>query len=321
MGRRYWPSVSRSTPIARRSARVSRISASVSPSPSIRLVFTSTPGRCRLACASTASVCSYDGARITDGMREATHGLDVLREHLEAAVDDGLDVRQHALKIGGQRLDCRLRIERLDFAHARCEVCGATVGQIVAVHRREHDVAQLHQLHGARGVRGLLGVEPAARIAGVDRAEAAGARADLAHQHDRRGAGVPALADVRALGFLADRREAMLADCLLDGLEAATGRHRRAQPRRLAACGRHRRAGRGRLDAVADGGEALRRLVFLAAAAPGLGAGCGGGRDDGDALEVAHVGPDRGVGSNCTASCGVAPKRGVNSTASRGKSS
>ena len=113
----------------------------------------------------------------------------------------------------------------------------------------------------ARRVRGLLGVEPAARVAGVDRAEAAGARADLAHQHDRGGAGVPALADVRALGFLADRRQPVLAHRAAHVVEAAASRHRSAQPGGLAAR-RQRRPRARRLDAVLDRGEALSVRYF-----------------------------------------------------------
>ena len=85
-------------------------------------------------------------------------------------------------------------------------------------------------------VLGLFGVEPAARIARVDRAETAGARAHGAHQHDGGGAGVPALADVRALGFLAHRREPVLVHDALDRAEARA--HRQLRARSTRACGR-----------------------------------------------------------------------------------
>ena len=209
-------------------------------------------------------------ARIAHGMRQATHGLDVLREDVESAVDDRLDVGHHALEIGRQRLDRGCGIEALDLAHARREVRGAAVGQVVAIHRRQHDVLELHQLHGARGIGRFVGIEPATRVAGIDGAEAAGARADLAHQHDRGGAGIPALADVRALRFLADRGEAVFAHGLLDRFEAATRRHRCPQPAGLAARRRHRRARRSGLDAVTDRRKPLGGLVFLAARAAAL---------------------------------------------------
>ena len=107
----------------------------------------------------------------------------------------------------------------LDRADAVRVVLRAAVRQVVAIHRREHDVLEAHELDGVRDVLRLLGIEPAARVAGIHRAEAAGARAHRAHQHDGGRAGVPALADVRALRFLADRGEPMLAHDALHGRE------------------------------------------------------------------------------------------------------
>jgi len=133
-----------------------------------------------------------------------------------------------------ERLDGGPGAAALDLAHAGREVRGAAVIEVVAVDRGEHHVAQAHQLDGARGVGGLLGVEPAPRITGVHGAETAGAGAHLAHQHQRGGAGVPALADVRALGFLAHRGKPVLAHGAAHGVEARPGGHRRAQPARLA---------------------------------------------------------------------------------------
>ena len=46
-------------------------------------------------------------ARVAHRMRQASHGLDVLREHFEAGVDHRLDVREHALEIRRQRFDSR----------------------------------------------------------------------------------------------------------------------------------------------------------------------------------------------------------------------
>src|SRR5688500_575428 len=87
----------------------------------------------------------------------------------------------------------------------------AAVIEIVAVDGGAHDVPESHQLHAARDVRGLFEIEPAAWIAGVDRAEAAGARAHRAHQHDGGRARVPAFADVRALRLFAYGGETVLA--------------------------------------------------------------------------------------------------------------
>ncbi len=126
------------------------------------------------------------------------------------------------------------RVARLDRANRRRIVRRAAVRQVVAIDRGQHHVFEPHELDRARHVLRLLGIEPAARIAGIDRTEAAGAGANRAHQHDGGGAGVPALADVRALRLLADRAQPVLAHDLLDRTECGAGGQRRAQPRRLA---------------------------------------------------------------------------------------
>ena len=81
------------------------------------------------------------------------------------------------------------------------DVIRSVVGHIVPVHRGEHHVVQpppahtrhtpararagLHSLgHGHRGVARLLGVERRRGAGGLDAAEAAAARARVAHQHD-----------------------------------------------------------------------------------------------------------------------------------------
>src|SRR5689334_24123306 len=110
----------------------------------------------------------------------------------------------------------------------------ATVGQIITIHRRQHDVLELHELDAARGVLRFLGVEPASRIAGVYAAKTAGPRAHRAHQHDGGSARVPAFTDVRTLGFFANRRETVLGHDAFHRAEAGTHRQLRADPGRLA---------------------------------------------------------------------------------------
>ena len=222
------------------------------------------------------------GARIAHRMREAPHRLDVLREHFEAAVDDGFDVCKHALEIRRQRFDCGCGIQLLDLAYARSEVTRAAVGKIVAIDRGQHDVLQAHQLHGPGAVRGLVGIEPATRIAGVDGAEAASTRAHRAHQHQRRGARIPALADVRTLGLFAHGGKTVLAHGGAHSVERLARRHGRAQPLRLATDRQGARSGRG-LDAVLDRREALRGAVLVAAARLRLRCGY-----DRNAFEIAH---------------------------------
>ena len=95
----------------------------------------------------------------------------------------------------------------------------AAVPQVVAVDAGDDDVGECKQRDGLRQVRGLLGIgreRPAVR----DVAERAAARADVAEDHERRGALAEALADVRAGGFLAHRVQARVAQDALDLVEA-----------------------------------------------------------------------------------------------------
>ncbi len=182
------------------------------------------------------------GARIAHGVSQATHGFHVLGKHLNAGVQYGLNVGQYTQKIGGQRLDRGIRVFRLHRPHAGCVVTGTAISKIVPIHGRQHHIAQAHQLHGARGIGGLLLINPAARIARVHCTKAAGAGADITHQHDSGSTGTPALAHVRALGLFAHGRQAMLVyDGLHTVVRCATA-HANTQPVRFGQpCGTLRR--------------------------------------------------------------------------------
>src|SRR5579859_6678383 len=131
-----------------------------------------------------------------------------------------------------------------------------------------------------RGVLRLLRIQPPVRIPRIDGTEPARARTDRAHEHDGRGAGVPALTNIRALRLLADRREPVLFDDGFDALETRARRGLGPQPGRLPSRRSPRRGGdrsRGsspddratlRLDAVTNSRKPLRRNVFLATARP-----------------------------------------------------
>ena len=170
------------------------------------------------------------GARISDGMGQAAHRLDVLRENIQAGVDDRLDVREHPLEVRRQRLDRGVGITALDGPNTGGVVAGAAIRQIIPVDRSQHDVFELHQLDTAGGVLRLVRIQPAMRITGIDGAETAGAGANRAHEHDRGGARIPALTDVRALRLLADGGEAVLLHDAFDGLKARARRRLGPQP-------------------------------------------------------------------------------------------
>src|SRR6266516_3326498 len=112
-----------------------------------------------------------------DPAEDPRHGLDVVREHLRAG----------------------LRVQP-----------GAAVRQVIAGHPGDRRVAQAHGGHRPGHPARLVGVQRA-RLAGRDLAEVAAPGAHLAADQERGLAVFPALEDVRAAGFLADRVQALAA--------------------------------------------------------------------------------------------------------------
>ena len=112
---------------------------------------------------------------------------------------------------------CRRELARL--LDAGDEVRRAAVAQVVAVDAGDDDVLQLQRRDRLGQVHRLVGVE---RIgpAVADVAERAAPRALVAHDHEGRRALAEALADVRARRFLAHRVQLVLAQDLLDLVEA-----------------------------------------------------------------------------------------------------
>jgi hypothetical protein len=219
-------------------------------------------------------------------MSQPPHGFDVLSEYLQAAGDHGFHIREVALEVRRQRFYRRAGIEPLDFANAGREMCRTAISQIVAVHGCQHHVLQAHQLHGMCAIARFVAIQPAMRVAGIDGAEATRASADRAHEHQGRSACIPALADVRTLGFLADGGKPMLLYRRLDGIEAGARGHPRSQP--LGFASRNDRFGMCRsLDAILDRSESLQGAVLVAATRRWRSRRTG---DDGNTFELIHVG-------------------------------
>ena len=83
------------------------------------------------------------------------------------------------------------------------------IGEVVAVHRRDHHVMQAELGHRIGDLGRLVPVEGIGQ-AGAHVAEGAGPRAGVAHDHEGGVLLLPALADIGAARFLADRDEAVL---------------------------------------------------------------------------------------------------------------
>ena len=114
------------------------------------------------------------------------------------------------------------------------EGCRPVVGEVVAVDAGDDRVPESHLGHRARHPGGLERIVPG-RLAGLDVAEPAAARAGVAEDHERGRAPLPALADVRARRLLADRVQVLLLDEALQLPVARAAGRRDLEPRRLAA--------------------------------------------------------------------------------------
>ena len=174
-------------------------------------------------------------ARAAAGDRvEPRRDLDVVVEDVGALGDHLRQRHLLAAEVGRQALDLaprRLHADRADHADPRL---GAVVGQVVAVDARHHRMAQAHLRHRAGDAQRLERVVEG-RLAGLDVAEAAAARAGVAEDHEGRRAALPAVADVRAGGLLADRVQALVADHPVELPVALAARRRDLEPARLAA--------------------------------------------------------------------------------------
>ena len=84
------------------------------------------------------------GPRVSHRMSQSLHSLHILRKYLDTRVQQGLNGREVAQKIGRQCLHRSLGIDCLGRSHHRCVMTGTAIGQIVTVDRGQHHVAQTH---------------------------------------------------------------------------------------------------------------------------------------------------------------------------------
>src|SRR5215211_4222670 len=139
----------------------------------------------------------------TDRPVQARHGLDVVVEGVGPGVDDGLYGVPISLEIRREDLDGAAGDLFPDLLDGGGEDRGPAVLQLVTVHARYDGVLEAH-LSGSVGDAARFVEVELGGLACEDGAEAAGAGADVAQDHEGRGAVVPALADVRAARLLAD---------------------------------------------------------------------------------------------------------------------
>ena len=177
-----------------------------------------------------------EGARIpaarTGHAVQARHRFDVVVEDVRTRVEHGVERRLDALEVGDQHLDAARRHALTRQPDRFGEDRRAAVGQVVAIHRRDHREREAHPRHGFGHPRRFRGVElvgPSMR----DRAIGARPRAHVAEDHERGRAVVPALPDVGAAGVLAHGVQLQLLHDALQPDEVGRAGRAHLQPFRL----------------------------------------------------------------------------------------
>ena len=177
-----------STPAARRSASTARISASVSPRPTMRPLLVTWPGRRARGRPEHVEAARVVALGRSDGNSRGTISTLWLNtsgargQHRRPA-----DARS-PLKSGVSTSTCAAG-RRSRTARTVAAKCAAPPSaQVVARHRGQHDVAQAQARRGLGHAGGLVRVRAAAAAPVLDRAVPAAPRAAVAEQHERGGA-------------------------------------------------------------------------------------------------------------------------------------
>ena len=196
--------------------------------------------------------------RRAHGPLQPRHRLEVVVEDIRPGVDDRLQRVGIALEVGDEDLDAGARPASADRPDRGGEGGGAAVGKVVAGDGGHDGEGESHPVDGLGDPLGFAGVEGDGPP-GVDEAEAAGAGAALAVDHEGRGAVGPALEDVRAARLLAHGDEVEVADRLLQPQVVVADPDARHGPLGLAGLDRQTRTRPRRRRAGASGARGCRR--------------------------------------------------------------
>ncbi len=163
---------------------------------------------------------------------EAGDGLDVVVQDLGAGGYDHAAGFGDALEIGREDFDLGAGGLFTDLLDDVDEGLGGTEVVIIAVDAGDDGVGEAELGYGV-GDAGGLGVVDRLGAALGDGAEAAAARAEVAEHHEGGRLVIPALADVRAVGGLADGVQVELAGEFLERVEGLTHGSAGLEPGRL----------------------------------------------------------------------------------------
>jgi len=153
-------------------------------------------------------------------------------EDLGARGDDELAGFGDALEVGGEDFDAAAGGLQADLLDHGDEGLGCAEVVVVAVDAGDDGVGEAKLGDGIGDARGLCVVDGFGLALGHG-AEAAAARAEVAEHHEGGGLLVPALADVGAVGGLADGVEAEVADQLFEVVEGLAHGSAGLEPRGL----------------------------------------------------------------------------------------
>ena len=170
-------------------------------------------------------------AAVTDDREHAGHTLDVMPEDLRSSVQHRLQRSGISLEIWNEHLHRALRQVLVNLRDDGGKDPGAAVGEVVAVHRRDHRVTESHGLHRARHPFRFRQVE-FRRQPVRNRTVRAVARAQIPQGQEGGRAPAPALPQIRAARFLTHGVQTLCAHDLHEVGVVRSGRQLRFQPLR-----------------------------------------------------------------------------------------
>ena len=187
----------------------------------------------------------------TDALVQARNGLDVVIEDVGLFVENRLECVPISTEIGDENFDVGVRGLEADLADRLGPYFGAAVGQFVSINAGDDNVIESHRGNGVTDASGFVEIE-GRRPAGGDVAETAAARADVAEDHERRGAGAPAFAHVGTFCGLADGVEVLVVYEFREPSVTLAAGHFHFQPGRFSHRGSHGRGAVGE-EKMAEG--------------------------------------------------------------------
>ena len=169
------------------------------------------------------------GGPMADRRGEATDGFQVVVEDVGLGGKDDFQGEIPVQEVRDQDLDGDSRVELADLLDGLAEVFGSAVLEIVAGHGGDDDVLEPHPAGGLCDARGFVGVQGQG-LESRHGAEAAGAGATVAGDHEGRGAPAPTFPMVRAFGAFADGVELQFVQQRARMGEGVRSGEREAQP-------------------------------------------------------------------------------------------